>query len=263
MLTFLPHGLLGLVVASLIAAFMSTISTHLNWGSSYVVNDFYKRFINPEASEKKQVLVGRLSTVGLMILAGLIALVLSNALQAFHILLQIGAGTGLLFILRWFWWRINPYSEITAMVVSFVVAVYLQLIHPRTGLPDISTPVRLAVGVGITTICWITVTLLTKPTESKTLRSFYRLVQPGGPGWKKVIDKAKQEGELLEEAKQAWDVPTGILCMVLGCFAVYSALFAIGYWIYGRHTLANILTVIAVVSTYILTKAWKRLRLAS
>jgi hypothetical protein len=169
----------------------------------------------------------------------------------------------LLFILRWFWWRINPYSEITAMVVSFVVAVYLQLIHPRTGLPEISTPVRLAVGVGITTFCWITVTLLTKPTESKTLRSFYRLVQPGGPGWKRVIDKAKKEGEFLEAAKQAWDVPTGILCMVLGCFAVYSALFATGYWIYGRHTLANILTVIAVVSTYVLTKAWKRLRLAS
>jgi SSS family solute:Na+ symporter len=263
MLTFLPHGLLGLVVASLIAAFMSTISTHLNWGSSYVVNDFYKRFINPEASEKRQVLVGRLSTFGLMILAGLIALLLSNALQAFHILLQIGAGTGLLFILRWFWWRINPFSEITAMVVSFMVAVYLQLIHPRTGLPDISTHVRLVVGVGITTICWIVVTLLTKPTESKTLRSFYRLVKPGGPGWKRVIDEAKKDGELLEAAKQGWDVPAGILCMVLGCFAVYSALFATGYWIYGRHTPASFLTLIAVVSTYLLTRAWKKLKLTS
>ena len=263
MLTFLPHGLLGLVVASLIAAFMSTISTHLNWGSSYVVNDFYKRFINPEASEKRQVLVGRISTFGLMILAGILALLLSSALEAFHILLQIGAGTGLLFILRWFWWRINPYSEITAMVVSFVVAVYLQLIHPRTGLPEISTPVRLVVGVSITTICWITVTLLTKPTESKTLRSFFRLVQPGGPGWKRVVDMARQEGEVLEEAKQAWDVPTGILCMVLGCFAVYSALFATGYWIYGEHTTASILTLAAAAWAFILTRAWKKLRMAS
>ena len=139
MLTYLPAGLLGLVVASLIAAFMSTISTHLNWGSSYVVNDFYKRFVNRGASDKEQVRVGRISTVVLMILTGFLALVLSNALQAFNILLQIGAGTGLLFILRWFWWRINPYSELTAMGVSFFVAVYWQIVHPWTGLPAVSS----------------------------------------------------------------------------------------------------------------------------
>ncbi len=260
MLTFLPHGLLGVVVASLIAAFMSTIATHLNWGSSYVVNDFYKRFIDPRASEKKLVFVGRLSTFGLMVLTMMIALLLSNALQAFNILLQIGAGTGLLFILRWFWWRINPYSELTAMVVSFLIAVYLQLIHPHTGLPAISTHIQLVSGVAITTIAWVTVTLLTRPSEMTRLVSFYRLVKPGGPGWKRVFDYAQQNNDPVFESDKGWDVPMGILCMVLGCFAIYSALFATGNWIYGKNLLATVLTVVAVVAAVLLVRLWNKLR---
>jgi len=260
MLTFLPHGLLGIAVASLIAAFMSTISTHLNWGSSYVVNDFYKRFINPKADEKNQVLVGRLSTVALMVLACLVALLLSNALQAFNILLQVGAGTGLLFILRWFWWRINPFSELTAMIVSFLIAVYLQLIHPKTGLPGLSTPIQLCVGVGITTICWISVTMLTKPSDTKTLRSFYRLVKPGGPGWKRVIEQAAKDNDSIETPGAPWDVPMGLLCMVFGCSTVYSALFATGYWIYGNTIPAVILTATGFISTAFLVKYWGKLR---
>jgi solute:Na+ symporter, SSS family len=261
MLTFLPTGLLGLVVASLIAAFMSTISTHLNWGSSYVVNDFYKRFINPQADEKKQVLAGRISTVGLMILTGLLALLLSNALQAFQILLQVGAGTGLLFILRWFWWRINPYSELTAMGVSFFVAFYLSMIHTHTGLPSLSAHLQLLLGVGITTVSWISVTLLTSPSDKKTLLSFCRLVKPGGPGWKKVVENARKEGKPVELIEESWDVPQGILCMVLGCFGVYSALFAVGYWIYGKYALASVLSMSAVVSGFFLMKMWKKLKM--
>ncbi len=261
MLTYLPAGLLGLVVASLIAAFMSTISTHLNWGSSYIVNDFYKRFINPAASEKKQVQVGRISTVVLMILAGILALLLSNALQAFNILLQIGAGTGLLFILRWFWWRINPYSELTAMVVSFLVAGYWQIIHPRTGFAAASTHFQLISGVGITTVSWFLVTLLTKPSATPVLRSFYRLVKPGGPGWRKVILEAEQDNDPVETAGQGWDLPLGIVCMVVGCVAVYAALFATGYWIYGRRLWAAILSAIALVATTVLIKTWKNLRM--
>ncbi len=261
MLTFLPAGLLGLVVASLIAAFMSTISTHLNWGSSYIVNDFYKRFLAPEASEKTQVRVGRISTVILMLLACALALLLSNALQAFNILLQVGAGTGLLFILRWFWWRINPYSELTAMVVSFLIALYLQAVHPRLGLPVLANHVQLLLGVGITTVCWLAVTLLTKPSDTATLRSFYRLVKPGGPGWKRVIAAAEQDNDPVEVPGQGWDVPAGVVCMALGCLAIYSALFATGSWIYGRSSLAVVLTVIAVVSTYTLVIAWKKLRI--
>jgi len=260
MLTYLPTGLLGLVVASLIAAFMSTISTHLNWGSSYVVNDFYKRFIYPDASEKQQVFVGRLTTFWLMVFTGILALLLSNALQAFHILLQIGAGTGLLFILRWFWWRINPFSELTAMIVSFLIAIYLQLIHPHTGLPAISTHIQLVLGVFITTTSWIVVTLLTRPSDTQKLRSFYRLVKPGGPGWKKVIEQARIENDPIDDETRGWDVPIGIICMVLGCFAVYSALFATGNWIYGKYILAVILTLVAIIATGLLVIMWNKLR---
>ena len=253
MLSYLPVGLLGLVAASLIAAFMSTISSHLNWGSSYIVNDFYHRFIDPEATEKKLVAVGRISTVILMMLAGILALLLSNALQAFNILLQIGAGTGLLFILRWFWWRINPWSEIAAMAVSFIVALYFQLVHPHTGLPEISTHLMLITGVGITTVAWVTVTFLTNPSDEKKLISFCRLVRPGGPGWRRITEKAAEAGgEDLTEG--AWEVPAGILRMVLGCFAIYGALFATGFWIYGNTGPAVILTVVTGVSAFALAR---------
>ncbi|MBE9492499.1 MAG: Na+:solute symporter [Bacteroidetes bacterium] len=261
MLSLLPNGFLGLVVASLIAAFMSTISTHLNWGSSYIVHDFYKRFLFPKASQRNLVLTGRISTVLLMIIAALFALLLSNALQAFQILLQIGAGTGLIFILRWFWWRINAYSEITAMMVSFLIAIYFQFIHPLLELPELSAGLQLVTGVVVTTICWITVTFLTKPVDKKTLRNFYKLVHPGGPGWKKVIREAEEDNIILEPTdKKGWDVPTGIICMVLGCFLIYSILFSTGYWIYGNYTLAFILSGVTIISGYLLYKSWTKLK---
>ncbi len=261
MLSFLPNGFLGLVVASLIAAFMSTISTQVNWGSSYIVNDFYQRFINPKASERQLVLVGRLSTLGLLVVTCLFALLLQNALQAFNILLQIGAGTGLIFILRWFWWRISAYSEVAAMIISFVVALYLEVIHPRLGLSVLSTGTKLLLGVGITTAGWLLVTLLTRPTDKETLRNFYRLVHPGGPGWKKVVEEARQEGSPIpEEEGKGWDVPWGILCMLLGVFAVYSTLFATGQWLYAHYGLAITFTLIALLSAVLLLKAWKKMR---
>ncbi len=260
MLSYLPVGLLGLVVASLIAAFMSTISSHLNWGSSYIVNDFYHRFIDPGAGEKRLVLVGRMSTVILMLLAGILALLLSNALQAFNILLQIGAGTGLLFIMRWFWWRINPWSEIAAMAVSFVIALYFQLVHPHTGLPELSTHLMLIMGVGITTVAWVAVTFLTQPSDEKTLISFCRLVRPGGPGWRKLEEKAAAETGADDLSDGAWEVPAGILRMVLGCFAIYGALFATGFWIYGNTVPAVILTVVTVTSAVALAKVHSSVR---
>ncbi len=260
MLSFLPNGFLGLVVASLIAAYMSTISTHLNWGSSYVVHDFYRRFINPDASERKLVLLGRLSTIVLTAVALLFALLLSNALQAFNIVLQIGAGTGLIFILRWFWWRINAYSEITAMIVSFLVALYFQFIHPLTGLPAISTSLQLVTGVVVTTVAWVTVTLLTSPAEKQTLREFYRLVRPGGPGWKRVVREAEKDNDPIEEVNpRKWNVPKGILAMVFGCLFVYSVLFATGNWIYSHYWMAAILTGISLICAYILMVFWRRL----
>ncbi|MGA7304000.1 MAG: sodium:solute symporter family protein [Rhodothermales bacterium] len=255
MLTYLPSGLLGLVIASLFAAFMSTISTHLNWGSSYVVNDVYKRFIAPDAPEKKLVMVGRISTVVLMVLAGILALLLSTALQAFNIMLQIGAGTGLLFILRWFWWRINPWSEITAMVVSFIVALFFQFVD--TGL---SSHLQLVTGVGITSICWIGVTFMTSPSDHSKLTSFIELVNPGGPGWRAVENEAHRRGESIRTQGGKWDVPTGILCMVFGCLTVYGTLFSTGYFLYGNLPAAAGLGAVAIVSAFLLLKAWRRLK---
>lgn len=252
----LPRGLLGLVVASLIAAYMSTISTHLNWGSSYVVNDFYKRFLRPDATQKQQVMIGRISTVCLMILAALLALCFENAFQTFGIMLQVGAGTGLLFLLRWFWWRINAWSELTAMVVSFCVALFFAL-GSDFGMPAWG---QMVTGVMFTTFCWVAVTLFTRPADEEHLREFYRTVQPGGPGWRRVLETARREGVELEPPNAGWDVPVGLLCMFYGCVAVYGTLFATGFWIYGRFVGASVLTVLAVTATVLLVKTWGRLR---
>ena len=259
MMTFLPAGLIGLIVASLIAAFMSTISSHLNWGSSYVVYDFYQRFVKPEASEKELVRVGRWSTLILMIASALFALLLSNALEAFQILLQIGAGTGLLFIMRWFWYRINAYSEITAMTVSFVLALYFKLIHTKLGFDPIADDIQLVLGVAITTLSWVVVTLVTSPTDKKTLNEFYKITQPGGPGWNKVVAEAEADGVDLITEKRAWNVPTGILCMVVGSVGIYGALFSTGYFIYGEYKEGSILLAVTLLSFIILRKLMKKL----
>ncbi|MCA9734507.1 MAG: Na+:solute symporter [Deferribacteres bacterium] len=249
MLTFLPTGFLGLVIASLIAAFMSTISTHLNWGASYIVHDFYRRFINANANESQLVFVGRIATVGLMVITCIFALMLSNALQAFHILLQIGAGTGLLFILRWFWWRINPYSEITAMVVSFTIAIYFEIFHTLLGFAPLTSNFKMLFGVGITTVAWFIVTLVTQPSDAKTLQNFIDLINPGGPGWKNAPVK--------KTAKSDWDVPHGLICMLLGSISVYCALFGTGYYIYDNLMNAAFLWFVSLVTAYLLFYVWK------
>ena len=261
MMTLLPSGLLGLLLASLAAAFMSTIASHLNWGSSYVVNDFYKRFLNPDATDGQMVRLGRITTVVLMILSAGLALLLSNALQAFNILLQVGAGTGLIFILRWFWYRINVYSEITAMIVSFIVALYLQIIHPRLGFEVIPAEFQLIIGVTITTIIWVSVTFLTPAENKKTLQEFYRKIQPGGLGWKKVVDQATKDGVNIQGEKGVWDVPTGILCMVIGSITIYSFLFSIGYFVYKDFKIAFILLGISIISLYFLNRSWRKLKM--
>ena len=266
MLTKLPTGLLGLVLASLISAYMSTISTQLNWGSSYVVYDFYKRQINPDASQKRLVAVGRISTVILMVLSTLLALLLQNAMQLFNLLLVFGAGTVLIFILRWFWWRINAWSEIVAMVASGVISLVLAI--PAFGVKEALFGVEgvfpawaeFPFVVFVTTSLWLLTTYLT-PSESKeVLRSFYTKIQPGGPGWKKVIDAADKDGVNIKEAEQGWTVPSGIVAMLLGCLMIYSIMFATGYFIYGDYKLALPLSVLALVSTFFLIKTWKKIR---
>jgi len=255
MISFLPSGLLGLLVASLIAAFMSTISTHLNWGSSYLVHDFYRRFYVKNKSEKHYVFMGRVFTVLLMIISAFFALYLNNSLQAFGIILQIGAGTGLIFILRWFWYRINVYSELTAMIVSFLVALGFEFVIAN----NFSVEEKLIIGVAITTFCWLIVTLVTPPANIKTLQKFYKLIQPGGPGWKKVIEMSKSEGIEIVGKKEKWDVPTGILCMVFGSISVYSILFGIGYLLYSKESIGFMFIVISIFSVYILMRLWRKL----
>ncbi|NNG15632.1 MAG: hypothetical protein HKM89_04055 [Gemmatimonadales bacterium] len=255
MLVFLPHGLLGLAVASLAAAYMSTISTHLNWGSSYIVGDFYRRFIAPDESDKHYVMVGRLSTVFLIILASLVALVLENALQAFQILLQVGAGTGLIFLLRWFWWRVNAWSEITAITVSFLVAVYFQFAHEAWGFSPLDPSLKLVIGVSITTLTWIGVTFMTPATDRATLQSFYDLIHPMGKGWDAAVetDPAAPKGSL----------SAGLLCWFLGCVVVYSALFATGYFLYGNLSAAAAAFLILTLAAVSLFKVFPRVGVIS
>ena len=255
MISFLPSGLLGLLVASLIAAFMSTISTHLNWGSSYLVHDFYRRFFITDKSEKHYVFMGRVFTVLLMIISAFFALYLNNSLQAFGIILQIGAGTGLIFILRWFWFRINVYSELTAMIVSFLVALAFEFIIPN----NFSVEEKLIIGVTITTISWLTVTMITPPSSMDVLQNFYKKIQPGGPGWKKIVEESENSGVIISGKKEKWDVPSGILCMVFGSISVYSVLFGVGYILYSKTTLGLVFVVISAISVLLLMKFWKRL----
>ncbi|MCB1120782.1 MAG: Na+:solute symporter [Verrucomicrobiae bacterium] len=233
MLTFLPSGWLGLVLASLVAAYMSTISTHLNWGSSYVVNDFYKRFINPEASEKQQVRVGRISTVLLMVASGWLALQLRNAKQAFDIMLMVGAGTGLIFMLRWYWWRINAFSELSAMIASFIFALALKKIDH--GMP---AWLEMITGIGLTTAVWLTATFLTAPTSAEKLKAFYQKTRPGGPGWNPVR-------ATLEKLPPQESLAPQFLNVILGIATVYAFLFGIGKLVYGNWILGFVLIAVS------------------
>lgn len=273
---FLPSGLLGLVVASLIAAYMSTTASQLNWGSSYLVNDFYGRFFNPNATERQKVTFGRISTVALMVFSVLLALVLQNALQAFQYLLMIGAGTGLIYILRWFWWRINAYSELSAMIAAgafsliFILIENFELSRLDNNMVEVFgltttasywNIIRFTGVVFLTSATWIIVTFLTKPVSDETLRNFYTKIRPGGPGWKPVVDRAIADNVVLvKEADLKWDVPTGIICMMLGCVAIYSLLFTIGNILYANVLQSIIFLSSTVISALLLLKAWNRLK---
>ena len=275
MLTKLPSGLLGLVLASLGAAYMSTISTHLNWGSSYIVNDFYKQKINRNASEKQLVNIGRLSTIFLMAFSALFALFLTNALQLFDIILMFGAGTGLIFILRWFWWRINAWSEISAMFASGLISILLNFTSLSTLLFDHQTNNEIFVEgifpawskfpivVLITSIVWVTVTFLTKPETDETLRRFYKKTTPGGPGWARILNTFPDTSFIENENKKKWTVPSGILAMILGCFMVYGAMFATGNFLYGNYKLASGLLLLVIFSVFLLIKLWKNNKIST
>lgn len=272
MLTKLPSGLLGLVLASLGAAFMSTVSTQLNWGASYIVNDFYKQQIKPNASEKELVGVGRISTAVLMVLSAVMALSLTNAKQLFDILLMFGAGTGLVYILRWFWWRINAWSEISVMFAAAIVSLvftYSSLGDSLFGFVNESGIIidgifpswaRFPGIVLITSIIWVVATFVTKPEKKEVLNDFYKKTRPGGPGWKKVLDDAKVDGINIEKSSEKWSVPSGVLAMILGSVLVYSCMFATGNWIYGNYVLAGWLTAAMLISGFLLVVVWNKMK---
>lgn len=265
MLTKLGTGWLGLVVASLIAAIMSTLSTHLNWGASYLVNDFYKRFIRPDSSEEHLVAMGRWATAGLMILSAIMAMtILENATQAFDILLLSGAGSGAIYLLRWFWWRINAWTEIVAMASATIMAFVLVLLVPdawvETTLLD-AAAVKLLIAVSFTSLVWIATTYLTKPESMETLIRFYQQVQPGGPGWKKVIDAAEKQDILFSEEQKGWDLPQSLLSVALGTLGIYAALFSTGNFIYGKWAWGLGLMFINLTSSFLVIRLWRQLKI--
>ena len=243
MLTLLPSGLLGLVSASLIAAFMSTMSTQLNLGASYFVNDLYHRFLKPNALEGELVLVGRLFTALSIILGASLGLLLTNAGQAFELLLMIGAGTGLIYILRWFWWRINAFTEIVAMISSLFVAGLLNF----SGF-DMQGWLKITYGTFITTTVWMVSAFLSPPEDEETLRNFVHKVNPGGPGWSKFP---------VSEPIEPWPVPKGILMMLLGSFSVYSFLIGVGQLLYGHILVGMLILFLGIASSFGLIRAWR------
>jgi len=239
MLRFLPHGMLGLMVAGMLAAYVSTISTHLNWGTSYLVHDFYRRFMRPDAAERHYVAVGRLVTGLLMVVAAGITFVLETASASFQLLLSVGAGTGLLYLLRWFWWRVNAWCEIAAMASSFLIAIGFA-VAAKAGLP-VASHISLIITVAATTLVWVTVAYVTPPTDRQTLVSFYKLVRPAGHGWDSVRAEAGvgSSPDSLSQSLLGW---------VLGCAFVYAALFGVGSALYGRTPQAILWLVVFVVS---------------
>ena len=247
MLKFLPVGFIGLMVGGLIAANSSTILTHLNWGASYLVHDFYRRFINRTASEKHYVWAGRVATVGLFVCAGALTFFLDTAKDAFDIILQIGAGTGLLYLLRWFWWRINAWCEVVAMVTSFVTSLGMLILHKN----GVSTSVGalnldLPITILVTTVCWVATAFLGPQTDRKLLVEFYRRVRPFGPGWRRIRTEA---GISEAEARATHEnIPLALLGWVAGCTVIWSGLFTVGNFLYGRTTVALLLAGVCVVS---------------
>ena len=253
MLRYLPAGFAGLMVGGLIAANSSTILTHLNWGASYLVHDFYRQFVRSDATERHYVVAARVVTVLLFVFSSATVYLLDTAKDAFDVILQIGAGTGLLYLVRWFWWRVNAWCEIVAMISSFGVSVVLLMLS-RAGT-SISTHAALLITIAVTTVCWVLAAYLAPQTDRATLTAFYRKVRPFGSGWAEIRRTA---GPLPEDGDRE-NIPMALLGWVAGCAAIWSALFAVGNFLYGRTATALILTAIFVVSGLTVTRIVNRL----
>jgi SSS family solute:Na+ symporter len=256
MLKFLPVGFVGLMVGGLIAANSSTILTHLNWGSSYLVHDFYQRFIRKNATEKHYVLAARLTTIGLFLISAAMVYFMVSAKANFDIILQVGAGTGLLYLLRWFWWRITAWCEVVAMASSFAVSVVLLILKRNAGM-NLSTHHALLITIAVTTLCWMLTAFLGPQTDRATLTAFYKKVRPFGPGWRRI----REESGISESEAAATheNIPLALLGWSAGCAVIWSSLFTIGNVLYGRYGLAALLFVVFVLFGLILIWVIKRL----
>jgi Na+/proline symporter len=257
MLKFLPVGFIGLMVGGLIAANSSTILTHLNWGSSYLVHDFYQRFVCKNAPDKHYVLMGRLTTVGLFACASGMVYLLDSAKSAFDIILQVGAGTGLLYLLRWFWWRINAWCEVVAMASSFGISLVLLILKTQFGMA-FTTHYALLTTIAVTTVCWVLTAFLGPQTDRQKLIEFYKKVRPFGPGWKRIREEAGISEA--EAAASHENIPLALLGWSAGCTAIWSSLFTVGNILYGRMGLAMMLMGVFIVSglvlIYVINQLW-------
>ena len=259
MLKFLPIGFVGLMVGGLVAANSSTILTHLNWGASYLVHDFYRRFINRDGEEKHYVFAGRVVTVMLFLLSSGLVFVLDTAKDAFDVILQVGAGTGLLYLVRWFWWRVNAWCEVVAMISSFLVSVIF-LVLAKQEITDTSSSQRLIITIAVTTVCWVLAAYLAPQTDRKTLIEFYRKVRPTGPGWEGV---RKEAGISKDEARATGDsIPMAMLGWLAGCTVIWSSLFTVGNFLYGRIATGFALLAVFVLSglvlLYVINRLWDK-----
>ncbi|MBK1833733.1 sodium:solute symporter family protein [Roseibacillus ishigakijimensis] len=244
MLTKLPAGLLGLVMASLIAAYMSTISTQLNIGSSYLTHDFYRRFLKPAASEKELVWVGRLFTFLIIFLAALLSLVLDSSTTAFQLLVLVGAGSGLIYLLRWLWWRVNATAEIIAMAVSFLAASFFVLVYPRI-VPEgaqMANYWQNTLVVAITTVSWILGACFGPRTDPDHLRAFVARIRPPGPGWKPFAAASSASPDASRQ------LPLALFASLLGVMAVLGTLLGTGYWLYRAVAPACVCSLLALAS---------------
>jgi len=257
MLRFLPAGWVGLMLGGLVAANSSTILTHLNWGASYLVHDFYRRFVKRDASEKHYVMAGRLATILLFVCSSSLVFALDTAKDAFVLILQVGAGTGLLYLLRWYWWRITAWCEIVAMVGSFGISVVFLILH-KNGV-TIPSDQQLVITVAFTTLCWVIMAFAGPRTDEATLVGFYRKVSPIGPGWRHIRSIAGvSQAEAAEYARRD-NIPLAFLGWSAGCAMIWSALFCVGNFLYGRIGLASALLGVFLVAGIFVIRVVNRL----
>ncbi|MDH5716157.1 MAG: Na+:solute symporter [Spirochaetia bacterium] len=243
---FLPSGFFGLLAIAFFSAFMSTISTHLNWGASYIVNDFYKRFIRKNEKENHYVLISRVTVFILMILALITSYFFDSVKESWELLLSIGAGTGLVYLLRWYWHRVNAYSEISAMIAAFFGSIFLRI----AGITDFA--LLIIINTLITTFVWVAVTYMTKPEDETLLKKFVEKIKPEGPGWKNFQTKEQSSLKPLFNKFYLW---------AAGCIFVLSFLFGMGKFIFKEYTDAFIFLMLLLFSGFIINKKMKQLKL--